>query len=330
MLNKSEFFYERIASTLILDSLYLYFLTPFGIITLISNITCFIIIQRHKLNAKKTCFYKYIKVYQINNIVMSLLITCTFFSFSPRHLPDYISFGYLAKVLRCKINPYVLNSLTYFTDLLDIIIVLDRISIFLKKIKQVNSCYKSCLIGFLIALFISLPSIFWYNTRTDQEFNNCSIQFECLKTFTYCSINENMFNHYLGQILNFIVILIKDIITLIIEFSLSLILLIQFRKFLTKKARHLGVGIKLNNLNDKNILKKSTKRNNFLLDNRLSLITIYLSISSFILHLCTFTTGVLIIVFKGNIIYSNKFYFLSICLTLSKSLLNSILFVKSF
>ncbi len=214
---------------------------------------------------------------------------------------------------------------------MDIIIVLDRLSIFLKKLKKLNSCYKICLIGFSITSLINLPSFFWYDVRSHQDFINCSIQFACLKTFTYCHINENIFNHYIGQIININLIFIRDITILVVEFVLSFILLINYKKYLAKRQRHLGNRYSCKKLNDNNPIKKSTKRRNtFFLDNKLCLNTIYLSISSFILHLFIFITSVLIIYFNGDIIHSNKYYFLGIFSIIFKSLVNSILFAKFF
>jgi hypothetical protein len=81
----SESFYIRIGSTWILDSIYLYVISPLSFMAIILNALSLFIINKIKIKNATINFYEYLKVDLINGIILCLIGTCSFIGYSPRY-----------------------------------------------------------------------------------------------------------------------------------------------------------------------------------------------------------------------------------------------------
>ena len=157
----SEEFYLAIGSTWTLDTLYLFFILPCLTLSVVLNLVAFYICFKFKIKKETTPLYSYFKVYFLNNMIMCFFGVFIYSSFMPR----YFSFdlNYWGRIYRCFITNSVITLLTLFTNCLDLVIGLERLSIFEYKLNWFKALppYKTSLITFLICVIINLPTFFW-------------------------------------------------------------------------------------------------------------------------------------------------------------------------
>ena len=278
MLNNSSIqiiddnFYVQMGSTWILDSIYLIVIIPLGVIGLISNIFNFYVIFRINVNIST---YKYLKVYCLNSSLIGFISIFTFYgNFTIRFTG--IKTDLFARIYRCFIVNYVATSLYFYGNMLDIVIVIDRLSIFVnffKKLSKINPLNISMFLA-IICFTINLPTFFRFRLKSDEEI---------LYDFTESSINSSYLafgicgSWYLHD--NIIIvglnIIGRDLLTLCLEIIFSIMSIFYFNKFKEKKK-----SIKINyvNANDKKTTEKAE-------DNRLSVMTRFLLIISLITHI---------------------------------------------
>jgi hypothetical protein len=123
----SDLFFESIGSSWLSDGLF-FLIIPISVIGLTLNLVSLVILHRVKLNAQ---LYTYLKVYTANSCVLCLMAVFLFIPFTPRYLSS-LSLSYFARLYRCVILNYVATSLYFFGNILDIVINLDRLSLFIK------------------------------------------------------------------------------------------------------------------------------------------------------------------------------------------------------
>ena len=127
----TESFLLKIGSTWTLDSFYLFVIGPFGLVGFVLNLICFAVLCQ--IQIAQTKLYKYLRVYSINSSLMCLILSFSFFGFSPRY------FGFFREPIgiwfRCQVFAYGFFSVYLFNNLLDILIVLLRLAIFMPKLK---------------------------------------------------------------------------------------------------------------------------------------------------------------------------------------------------
>ncbi len=168
----NEKVYLSIGSTWLYDGFYLFMMLPWSIINIFLNIITFYILNKIELKPNTKKLYTYLKIYVICCIIMSLGGTTIFISFSPR----YVSFGlgFIARLLRCQINSFILMLLHFYAYILDILIIFERLSQFSwysssSFIKR-NSPYKIAFFAFIFCTIVNMPSMFWHSIKTDEEF----------------------------------------------------------------------------------------------------------------------------------------------------------------
>ena len=255
-------------STWFFDSIFVFVLTPscfFGIILNMLSIFIF-----YKTIHKQTLLYKYLIIYSINNEFICLILFFAFYVYSPRYVG--LRFDYFARFFSCILANSILAPIYLFGNLLDILINIDRLSIFnvlFKKLAKIN--INIIITGsILLSIIINIPSILRTYMMNDMEAIDGAIKIlhENKSDIKYCGDGLLSTNFYLVG-LN---IFIRDILSLILEIGLSVSVLIYFRNYKLKK-------IKLtqeNAANAKNDLKLTT-------------MTIYLSMLAIVTHLAAFS-----------------------------------------
>ncbi len=252
-MNSNSFTYEKdklekylldIGNSWILEAIYLYTVAPFGVIAILLNIISLITLLKFQ-NVKRSQ-YKYLKVFTLNSLLLSMMIF--FFIFT--HIPRYNDFSltYFARFYRCVIMINVANMLNFYEGVLNILIILERMSNFVLKFKKLTQIppYLTS-IGFLIiCIIICLPTFKLSTVKSEDDFlkaiNNYN---ESNKIFRYCEKTE-FSQSLIGKIIIAFVILVMNGITLIIEVTCTIVAIYNFRKYLESRANL------LNNKNDHN------------------------------------------------------------------------------
>ena len=218
-----ENFYLKIGSTWTLDTIYLAIISPLGFIGFLLNMICFLTLVKINIKTNDIKLYEYLKVYSLNSACICLILGFSFTTLSPR----YFTFFYspFVKFYRCRIFGYLMVSLIFYNNLLDILISLDRISIFTSRFdfhRKINP-YNLSLILLVICFFINSPLAFTYEILSDQSFFTKNVM-------NSCSLNE-IGRSMLGVILNMALIVLRDIILLGLEIIASILIIYFYRTF---------------------------------------------------------------------------------------------------
>jgi hypothetical protein len=221
-------------------------------------------------------------------------------AYAPRFFP-YFRLT-VVKYYRCFVFNFVGSTFFFFSNMLDIIIGLDRITIFNDQAKLINkiSLLKLCSFAFLFSFIVHFPTYFFFYVRSDVEFEQEAIL--NLNQFTYCG-QTSFLNSSIGSILTIVIVLIRDIAALIIEIVFGCICVHYYRKKLqNSNLRLLNLHIRQGK---KNQLKKRNENGR-----RLMLMIISMSLTSIISHFIVIVAYAFSIV---PVLRKNIIYFYSIC-----------------
>jgi hypothetical protein len=296
--NFSEYFFERIGSSYLSDSLFLT-LIPIGLFGFILNTISLIVFAKIKI--KQTKMYSYLFL----NTMLSSLLGCAMIMvaslpYSTRYFGQ-ISFNFIIRIVRCRILNYMGASQYLWSNLIDIIIALSRLSAFMKPISVINkySPIKIVCLLLLSSYLINLPMAFWYQTQTDEEFFESMTQ-TSLKSFTYCKTSSFLSTRF-GLITTILSSFIRDILTLLFEIVISILALIFLKKFIKnknflkrfKRKTTILQQINENNVNNNNNLEDLRDREVYL--NSLKL-TFWLLATATLIHLITLILTIVTII----------------------------------
>ena len=212
-------------STIELDQLRLFIAFPICVMTFFLNIISFVIFMDHEF---KNRIYKYLRVYCINSALISIFDAL--FHVEQRR---YGNIGNNIPILIILIYGYnyLQTVSSYFNGLLDCIILAERITLFsVKKIysKKTND-YVICFIVFSFCGIICLPAIFYYKYISVYALMNSTHLFQYNGMVT-----TNFFNSVLGQIINYGIYFLKDILIFFIEILFNIISIFLLRRHLLK------------------------------------------------------------------------------------------------
>ena len=331
-----EIYYIKIGSTWYTDNIATFLITPIGFIAMCLNFISLIVFQR--IN-NQTNLIKYFRVYTFLSFI-ACLIGMFYFITSVRYF-NFVN-TYWISFYTCIVCQYLIT-IDFYANILNCLILLERISHFKEKLKKFSDYnpYIICLIAFLICNLINLPYIFYYPPREDKEYEDAMSDFNLSSSnFTYCGRNQFL-QTIPGQIILFIVILIRDFMTLLFEFGTSIASIMYFKRYVKKKRNLLILTNQLNLRNNsscnydsqRNILEINDSRlnesENF--NSKLTKMTIYLALCSLLLHI-TVILGFLIAfwIFKQNSTIVNYFTLLSLLVGFIKYFSNFLFYYKFF
>jgi hypothetical protein len=230
ILGMNEIFFKRIGSpSLITDGLYLYFILPLSISFIFLNFITLILLQSKKV--QNTSLNKLIKIYIFTSLVICLMIFMKSLSSIPRYTS--FSYSYSARIFRCQISIFGFNFLAFFSNMLSIVILLERLSMFVIRFKKFHTKhpYEYSRLMFVISFLVNL--IFYFKTQTKSE-----------EIFMYHKNNPTLLNKLeICDVTNFaetiyakigmvIAILFDNFFTLVIEIIASFVSIKYFRQFL--------------------------------------------------------------------------------------------------
>ena len=236
-LTKPEWF-ELFGSTLTLDSLSLYLVTPFSLAGVLLNSLSYYVLSNKKFESK--IIFSFLRVYSLNSLLMSILLS-THFNITYNYFD--ITNTFMFRAYSSIVYIPTVTVLAFFSGFLDILISLERLFDFYPAVKKLTSL-KSCFILMFIVDVITLPYFFIYypahldvNLSENEPFR---LHYIGLSEFGQSSI---------GQIVNNVLFFIKDVVAFIIEILLNISLIVLLRKHINKKNRIIKTGLsKINGL----------------------------------------------------------------------------------
>ena len=295
-------------SIIYFDNIRLFIAFPISILTFILNIFSFTIFMGNEF---KNRIYMYLRVYCINSAFISIFDSLIYVS-----QRQYGNIGNSIPILIILI--YVYNYLqlvsSYFNGLLDCIILIERITSFSVQSTFFNRTkyHVICFIGLVFCVIVCLPSIFYYKVNTAFAMMNSTILFQfnsMVTTVFYASIP--------GQIINYGIFFIKDVLIFSIENVFNIISIILLRRHFLKKKNFKMTKKPLNNK------KKHFDRIINRVEEKFTILVIVMSSLSFFQHIAIILFTVYSRVslnFSKNFLF---FYFFSFTL---KNFLNYFLF----
>jgi hypothetical protein len=330
----NELFYLKLGSIWTLDSLYLCFLLPLALTGFVLNSLSFLAFL--KIHFSKQMLKTYFSTYSLTSLTICLLVCFYAFSRIPRF--SDISLSPFFSFCRCKIISFCLT-FQFFLNVLDCIILGERCSNFNRHFDpffRINS-HVICLVVLLACSIINLPIFFDLSPRPEPEFQQALTNLTFLDSFSYCSTGQFMSSLY-GKITNFIVIFVRDILTLLAEIAISVYSIVLFKQFLNKRALESTINAcevnRENGIDSYDVIQvasPSTYAQNTAVSDlnsfntKLTKMTLYMSLCSILTH-----TGYLLVFLiygpNNNSILSHIMTLVALAITLVKHVSNFFLF----
>lgn len=316
-----ELFYSKIGSIWIFDSFYLFLISPMCLLGFFFNIFAFYVASTIKIKHNTKNLYKYLKVCLLNSSILCFIGIFAFITYSPRYFE--FALGYLGRVYRCHIANSVASTLYFFSNILDLLITFERLSIFIQKLSRLKtySPYKTCFLTFLIVSFINSPVFFWNYIKSDEEFNqgilNLSIN-PANTSFTYCGRTSFVQSRH-GSILSLIAIVCRDFITPIFEITLTIYAFNYYYKTIRVRIRNLRINYAIRG-------DQTDNEKNSLMNMRLYLMAIIMLIISVVCHLFAGFGTLMLIDHNLNTTFIYTIIFVCLFLAVFKQVVNFFVF----
>ena len=195
---------------------------PLCILGIFFNFLSFVVFLRR--NSFRNRIYKYFKLYSLNNVFFNLLNMIY-------HFPIKTS------VSRMHFLVYYYSFLLYmfhsFASILDCMILFERIILLTGRFKRfkVFSVYLICLAILILSAILNVPNLFYFQVDFIQNKRNNS-QIDGTYSFSY----TQFYLSNVGFLTASIQCLFRDLLFLVIKFSLSFTAIILFKRHFKRKS----------------------------------------------------------------------------------------------
>lgn len=237
-----DVWFEIFGSNMILDSLYIYLMTPVSFIGFLLNLLSFYIFTKNRFDS--TPIFAYFKVYTINSSIICLLSSTYFVIVTYKYFEFSNTFE--SRVYGCYVYIPILTTAYFYSGVLDVYISLERLFYFLPSLSYINSISwkKVALALFLLSLALNSPHFFVYvpsyiDVNLDKD-NVFRIYFWGFSEFAKTQT---------GKIVEYVIYFIRDMLTLITETVLNVLSIILLNRHLARK-RDMVISINHNNNNE--------------------------------------------------------------------------------
>jgi hypothetical protein len=234
-----ELLINNAGSTWFLDYFNCYGFIIVGSLGFLLNILAFLVFMDAEFSIP---LYSYMRMYCINNFLMCFLLIFNFAYVSYRIFPW--SNSYWAQFYYDFIFGNVISVFYFFSSMLDIVILIDRIANFNKKVKDrlANlSPYKVGAIVMIVCLVIDMPYFILYMP------GKIEAQVNATTTFTiWFSSTTPLATNPIGAALIYACYGLRDVGVVVIEIILNLVSIFYLKQFLTKKKNITKGCVKLN------------------------------------------------------------------------------------
>lgn len=277
----------------IIDILYFYFISSICFIGSILNLICIWIFFN---NGFTQPIYTYYKILSINSFVHEFFGIWFSLCLSPRYIP--FEYSYQSTYYQSVFIPFHMF-LHYYSGLIELTILLDRIKLFVKRVKRLFKLEPSTVLKllFLISIILSIPGIFinqiklniWYSHENEPTLKEYKIYILGLNELTETTI---------GFIFILFTSFLFNALILLITIVLNLILVYLIRKY-SRRMTDIGGILPSPTDNQLNINKRREK-----LNKRASLMAIMLTSISIVSRIMI-VVGILS--FKKEVNFTSKF-----------------------
>ena len=213
-----------------LDLVYLYFISLFGFCAAILNSISLFVFTRKKF--LKSNIYVYIRIYIFNSLLMSLCESFVFVSTSIRYFE--FSNTYSAVSYGTYFYIAVITTTYFYGRIIEIKISLERASNYYTKIKKffsLNPTFDS-FIALMACILINCPYFFVFQP------SSVTIELNNVKNFTIYYWGTTEFaNSAVGKSICYVVLFIRDILTLVLQIIVSLLSVYLFKKMINNRRR---------------------------------------------------------------------------------------------
>ena len=221
-------------SSILIDQINLYFLTPLSLIGAVLNLLSFIVFSQKDFSSINLC--SYLKILTLNSLAVNLLQSTVFFFTNYRffeftntvQMVNYYSYFYF---------PFI--SVTYtFGNIIAIIINLERIFQAKKRadyFKKLNSKVVG-LVLFVVCILLNIPLFLTY-TPAYMQLPTGPTSFFTLNYSSYTQFSTGLF----GKITTYILYGLRNIVIYLIEIVVNVVLVLSLKSFLKKKQQLTGL-----------------------------------------------------------------------------------------
>ena len=231
-----EFWLPQFASTWALDSIYLFVITPIALIGVFLNIYTFIFLSKKEF--KKNKIYSYFKCIALNSALMNLVESGLFSCSTYRYFN--FSNSYESNFYGTHVYLPVSNTCYIFGSCLDILVSLERCSIFVNKLKRLFTYPVKyvCLISLALCILVTFPFFF----VEEPAYFDAPIYPKTYYRIWYWGITS--FGYSLaGTILAAIGYFVRDVCFLAAEISINIYSIYLFKKFFKSKTSLLKLNL---------------------------------------------------------------------------------------
>lgn len=280
-------YYMIVGSTWTYDSIYLFLVTPMGILGILFNGISFGIFTLNKF--RNQALFKYLRVFTFNSLILSITFSCSFL-ISPRYFFD-LSHSLIARVFKCYIVPSVVVSLIfYFNNALDVLINIQIAAVYtnrLDRFKSINP-YILCAVVFTICFVVNSPNYLLISISTDEQVNEGLSSFANILKFKGLCLRNPIYLTTYGTAITMLGFAVKELLTLCLEIVSSLASIHCMRMYYKRNRNLTGQTVNRQELISKGEMKKT-------------IMALVLTMFSILLH-CFAFSAVCIIFFVPNIV----------------------------
>ena len=220
-----QLLFQHIHSSWLLDSMFLFALSPLGAVGFVLNMIGFATLGKICERTSKP-IYQYLRIHSLNSALGLIVPTFSFVSFAPH----YFSFAldWQARVYRCVIMSAA-STLYLFRNVLDVVIALERLSLLVVWLRPftTKSPYLVSLVLFLVCSLVNSPTYFIAQPKSDADFYNVTV---LAITNSYCTYHA-FFRTTIGKTITFGVFVVRDLLTIVAELAFSVIAVRQLHDF---------------------------------------------------------------------------------------------------
>ena len=280
-------YYLIVGSTWRYDSIYLFLITPMGLLGVLFNSISFGIFMSKKFRTQ--AIFKYLQVFTFNSLVLSATFSFSFL-ISPRYFFD-LSHSLSARILKCYLVPSVIVSLLfYFNNAIDVLINIQVAAVYtfkLDRFKRANP-HVMCAIVFAICFLVNSPNYLLLTISTDEQVNGALSSLASIMKFKGLCLRNPIYLTPFGTAITMFGFAVKELLTLSLEIGSSLTSIFYMKSYYKRNR-----DLRRNNVNHQELISKSEKNK--------TIMALSLTILSICLH-CFEFAAVFIIFFVPNIV----------------------------
>ncbi len=148
-----------------LDLVYLCTIMPISLVGFVLNLISFVAIK--KIRFQKMFFKSILKTYALVSLSCCLVMASDSLAYMPSLLSFEPKLAELLFIYRCKYIDWIAITLNFYIHVLDIVLLFERMSNFVKKLKNYSCVHSNrvCFIYFCLCVSVNLPSLFFFTVQ---------------------------------------------------------------------------------------------------------------------------------------------------------------------